>query len=189
VTNLSPEALRLLHVHAVGGWELVAKHEREAVAAARAEGPRQAILQQIADERRRQIEVEGWTEAHDDQHGNGEIGRAAAYFAAHHAPLTYSDGLHRALADALNYVWPWDQSWRKPKSPRENLIRAGALIVAEIERLERADLRFAPPSPPPSLRAAAEEVLNYMDKIDFGDGSTGRARVQKLLRDALGEAG
>jgi hypothetical protein len=46
------------------------------------------------------------------------------------------------------------------------------------------------PEPPPSLRTAAEEVLRYMDKIGFGDGSTGRSRVQKLLRYALaGEGG
>lgn len=32
MTNLTPEALRLLHVHAAGGWELVARHQREAVA-------------------------------------------------------------------------------------------------------------------------------------------------------------
>jgi hypothetical protein len=33
MTNLSLEALRLLHVHAAGGWELVAQHQREAAAA------------------------------------------------------------------------------------------------------------------------------------------------------------
>jgi hypothetical protein len=39
--------------------------------------------------------------------------------------------------------WPWSLHWWKPKSPRRDLIRAAALIVAEIERLDRADSRAA----------------------------------------------
>ncbi|NPW56957.1 hypothetical protein HPR97_34090, partial [Pseudomonas aeruginosa] len=34
--------------------------------------------------------------------------------------------------------WPWDEEWWKPKSARENLVRAGALVLAEIERLDRS---------------------------------------------------
>lgn len=35
-------------------------------------------------------------------------------------------------------VWPWDWAWWKPKNPRRDLVRAAALIIAEIERLDRA---------------------------------------------------
>ena len=34
--------------------------------------------------------------------------------------------------------WPWAPSWWKPRDKRSNLIRAGALILADIERLDRA---------------------------------------------------
>jgi hypothetical protein len=40
----------------------------------------------------------------------------------------------------------WPQGWAgwwKPKLRRENLVRAGALIIAEIERLDRASRRNA----------------------------------------------
>jgi hypothetical protein len=33
--------------------------------------------------------------------------------------------------------WPWEDKWWKPKDRRRDLVRAGALIVAEIERLDR----------------------------------------------------
>jgi hypothetical protein len=35
-------------------------------------------------------------------------------------------------------LWPWHDDWWKPKDRRRDLIRAAALIVAEIERLDRA---------------------------------------------------
>lgn len=34
--------------------------------------------------------------------------------------------------------WPWQRKWWKPKDPRRDLVRAGALIIAEIERIDRA---------------------------------------------------
>ena len=35
-------------------------------------------------------------------------------------------------------LWPWAASWWKPKNRRRDLVRAAALIVAEIERIDRA---------------------------------------------------
>lgn len=32
--------------------------------------------------------------------------------------------------------WPWDSKWWKPKTDREDLVRAAALIIAEIERID-----------------------------------------------------
>jgi hypothetical protein len=37
-------------------------------------------------------------------------------------------------------LWPWSKDWWKPKTPRRDLVRAGALSLAEIERLDRAAL-------------------------------------------------
>lgn len=35
------------------------------------------------------------------------------------------------------HLWPWDMSWWKPRTPREDLVRAAALLIAEIERIDR----------------------------------------------------
>lgn len=86
----------------------------------------------VMAERERQKSVEGWTEAHDDQHTRGEMVAAASTYAL----ATIIRGL------SVDLYWPWDMKWWKPKKPRQNLVRAAALIVAEIERLDRAALRL-----------------------------------------------
>jgi hypothetical protein len=83
----------------------------------------------IAAERRRQVDAEGWTPGHDDEHSQGELRRAAACYLS-----TRADGMH-----SLGRFWPWEQSWWKPSpDPIRNLAKAGALIAAEIDRLQRA---------------------------------------------------
>jgi hypothetical protein len=87
----------------------------------------------IAAERRRQIEVEGWTPKHDDEHASDELALAAVCYA-----MPESGRLARYTMPPW---WPWDASWWKP-SPTDRvreLVKAGALIAAEIERLQRAD--------------------------------------------------
>ena len=86
----------------------------------------QAVLD-VAAERRRQIEAEGWTPEHDDEHGAGEMAAAAACYALNAAGC--------GCEVARN--WPWDRSWWKPSTARRDLVKAGALILAEIERLDR----------------------------------------------------
>ena len=41
-------------------------------------------------------------------------------------------------AGAISQVGPWDGKGWQPTTYRRNLVKAGALIVAEIERLDRA---------------------------------------------------
>jgi len=36
------------------------------------------------------------------------------------------------------FVWTWERAWWKPTTRRRDLVKAGALILAEIERLDRA---------------------------------------------------
>jgi hypothetical protein len=86
-------------------------------------------IEEIAAERQRQVEIEGWTPEHDDEHSDGELAYAAACYAA--GPEAFT------CVPLLQALWPWEQSWWKPGSDRRNLIKAGALIVAEIERLDR----------------------------------------------------
>ena len=95
----------------------------------------------IAAERQRQIGKEGWTPEHDDEHTGGELAQAAACYAW---PPPRPIDIKRA--------WPWDLQWWKPElmqggelvtagEARESrirtLVKAGALIAAEIDRLQR----------------------------------------------------
>ncbi len=85
-------------------------------------------INEIAAERRRQMEAEGWSPDHDYHvHCHGELAKAAACYAA-------GGNLYKEL-------WPFGTRWWKPKDRRRDLIRAAALIVAEIERLDRAAIR------------------------------------------------
>lgn len=99
------------------------------------------ILNEIGLERARQVEAEGFDEAHDDAHDKGELARAAA---AYCVQASYSDKVQRERAKHGQppVVWPfrWSWAWWKPKDRRRNLVRAAALIVAEIERLDRGGL-------------------------------------------------
>ena len=106
----------------------------------------------VLAERRRQREVEGWTDEHDDAHRPGQLAAAGAtyaYFASlsdedreYHGRAPYRGGLF----SVVRYLWPsypgeayggWSWNWWKPKDRRRDLIRAGALVLAEIERLDR----------------------------------------------------
>lgn len=82
-------------------------------------------LEDIVAERQRQISVEGWTPEHDDEHDEGELMRAGMVY------LHYSTEYQNATG------WPWEPEWFKPKDRRSNLIRAGALFMAEKDRKKR----------------------------------------------------
>lgn len=98
-------------------------------------------LDDITAERERQIEVEGWTHAHDDAHTEGEMANAAACYAA--AGRTSRNAYTGNVKDEIhNRFWPWSRKWWKPTGgARRCLVKAGALIVAEIERLDRSSQR------------------------------------------------
>ena len=80
----------------------------------------------VLAERQRQKDVEGQNEQHDDDYANSELSRAAACYA-------YPE----IMSLAGDKIWPWHLCWWKPKSDRENLVRAAALLIAEIERIDR----------------------------------------------------
>jgi len=86
-----------------------------------------AILDVIS-ERQRQRSVEGWTSEHDDAYQNSELADAAACYANHAHNQGFSTPAH----------WPWSPDWWKQSGPRRDLVKAGALILAEIERIDRA---------------------------------------------------
>lgn len=86
----------------------------------------------IAQERLRQVMAEGWTAAHDDDHFGGSLAIAAACYATHGTGVSVVD---HGGADA----WPWEGKWdKREKHDRiRQLVIAGALIAAEIDRLQR----------------------------------------------------
>lgn len=105
----------------------------------------------VIEERRRQVEVEGFDAAHDDEHTEGELALVAAIFAAPEHLVQYIP-----LEGGVGFVDPWPDSWdtkwdKRPRDTNDNetlleqtdeerlglLIKAGALILAEIDRLFR----------------------------------------------------
>ncbi|HCE9784511.1 TPA: hypothetical protein NH348_003290 [Pseudomonas aeruginosa] len=53
-------------------------------------------------------------------------------------PCPLCGSTNSGIRNGSALFWPWDEEWWKPKSARENLVRAGALVLAEIERLDRS---------------------------------------------------
>lgn len=86
----------------------------------------------VLAERQRQVEVEGWTPEHDDKHSAFEMASAAAYYAA--SPAARLKGRFPKMP---GFGWPWAARWWKPTDNRRDLVKAGALILAEIERIDR----------------------------------------------------
>lgn len=88
----------------------------------------------IAVERQRQIEGEKWDSGHDDEHDEDQLALAGASYALpsyRRIGYTYD----RSIPD----TWPWEKQWWKP-TPDDRvreLAKAGALIAAEIDRLQR----------------------------------------------------
>lgn len=103
----------------------------------------------VIAERDRQVIDEGMTPGHDRANNDkGQLASAAGCYAIASTWSTelLADTCHPRLrrvsteADRflLNF-WPWSWQWWKPwPDSRRMLVKAGALILAEIERLDRA---------------------------------------------------
>ena len=98
----------------------------------------------ITDERQRQIEKEGWTPEHDDEQKVALCVAGASYALDVAARLALTDWDSEFWSDSYQKIareyWPWDAEWWKP-TPQDNireLVKAGALIAAEIDRLQRS---------------------------------------------------
>lgn len=99
----------------------------------------------IAAERERQIAAEGWSIEHDDEHEYDEMAQAAACYATpprlRKNARVVVPGSTRSPSTTVKCVkgWPWDAEWWKPTPDNRirELVKAGALIAAEIDRLSR----------------------------------------------------
>ena len=102
----------------------------------------------IAAERQRQQAIEGYSEKRDEQYHNRELSRAALGYLNHYVARGWTfanelempgivDGPATYRGESVPDSWPWGDEYWKPKDPINDLIRAGALIAAEIDRLQR----------------------------------------------------
>lgn len=89
----------------------------------------------IARERLAQVEREGFTAEHDDQHAWGQLAVAGAWYAL----LT----LDHESANRYEVEFPFSDAWKKDDGDLRNLEKAGALIASELDRHIRARAREA----------------------------------------------
>lgn len=88
----------------------------------------------VLAERQRQISTEGWTPEHDDRYVNGDLASAASCYV-----INVCEGGDPEGEGRPPFGWPWSAEWWKPTDRRRDLVKAGALILAEIERLDRIE--------------------------------------------------
>lgn len=81
-------------------------------------------IELIQAERKRQIQL-GWDAEHDIQHRMGELLGAALCYATPTA--------HRGLI--LRAYWPQDWDYSPSEDRMRELVKAGALIAAELDRI------------------------------------------------------
>ena len=86
-------------------------------------------IERVAEERLRQVEVEGFTPEGDvNGYDSNELVRAAVCYA-----LGTDQGFD---SDGKPMRWPWSRQWWKPTDRIQDLTKAAALLVAEIDRLQ-----------------------------------------------------
>ena len=134
-----------------------------------------SVLGDVTAERRRQVADEGFAPARDDGYVHGQLARAASAYAEFGGlPDERRGGYSGAPA-----TWPWALQWWKPTDRRRDLVKAAALIFAEIERLDRA-----------SGRADAGPRLVILESPYAGEVHANVFYARRCLRDSLmrGEA-
>jgi hypothetical protein len=94
------------------------------------------LVEPNALERQRQITEEGWTPEHDAQHKHGELAWAACYYA-----MPYPIGSYITPLDMFMQTgWHWKWAKRDDKDRKHQIIVAGALLLAEWDRLLAASV-------------------------------------------------
>ena len=94
-------------------------------------------IELIAEERKRQIEKERWTAEHDAEHKHEELAFAAACYAIPNNGRNIYAG-NNGHSNIIRVIWPWPIHTFKPTPYNriKELQKAGALIAAEIDRLQ-----------------------------------------------------
>lgn len=117
-------------------------------------------INDVSEERLRQITEEGFNSERDDTYHPGTLGSAGASYAlAAVAQLLLGDS--KEDVSKVPDFWPWsDETWR-PDDPRRNLVKAAALLIAEIDRMDRqasAEKIVAPETPTQNIQTESEKV-------------------------------
>ena len=86
-------------------------------------------VQSVIAERQRHQSAEGWTPEHDDQYSKSQLLWASSCYVL--------NAIHPF--NRIPFGWPWTPEWWKPTNPRRDMVKAGALILAEIERIDRQE--------------------------------------------------
>lgn len=103
-------------------------------------------IELISEERQRQIEKEGWSPEHDDQHTAGELVMAAVAYADCNPTMkkfkqqfVLRDDFRRGIEFRDPFPEDWSKEWdkRKKHPALRRLAIAGALIAAEMDRILR----------------------------------------------------
>ena len=104
--------------------------------------PEGFAIKDVIYERQRQINQEFYSTENDDEYKQNELLRAAVCYAenvirrgwvfdSNFGPDVYQE-------EEVPDLWPWDLDFWKPRNPRRDLVRAAALLIAEIERIDRS---------------------------------------------------
>lgn len=136
-------------------------------------------IDDIAWERRRQVEQEGYHPRADDCYTSGQLPAAAqSYvlaFRARQSPgtaLRY-EGSDRPLPPKC---WPWSHHAWRPKDDRRDMVRAAALVAAEIDRVLRATNTV--------LTEPAQAFHALL--LELRDGTARRVPTHDLVTAAIG---
>jgi len=100
---------------------------------------------EVLADRQRQMDQEGYDRTHDAEHDPEELIRAALVYTL--TSLAHPDanghvsvgmecrGVKLNWMESATALWPWDGG-PKPKTQRRDLVRAAALLIAALDRLE-----------------------------------------------------
>lgn len=137
------------------------------------------MVARLMAERTRQIDVEGHTPAHDDCYTDGSLARAASTYALAASMSDWQRGGHRRGVSKLlreysegyftriRTMWPWDWGFWKPQNRLRELEKAGALILAEMERLERLNMAAAAELHAPKKPDEADKEVETLARALF----------------------
>ena len=113
-------------------------------------------IELIAAERTRQIEIEGFDEDHDGEHKYQQLAMAALCYLGASLDEPGYKASDRPGYTVVPSMWPWlAQDWKPSYDAIRNLVKAGALIAAEIDRLQYH-------------KAARSKVRNLVHDTDRG---------------------
>jgi hypothetical protein len=135
------------------------------------------VAEELLAERLRQVNAEGYDADHDDVHDRDELALGAAYYALPASVRQWMDGNDVKL-------WPFADE-AKSEDRRRDLIKAGAMIVAEIERLDRA-MAGAAAAEVPDDRDDRQQLVYEWALRCFGERSmTLPERAARVLEEAI----